>query len=95
MSEDLRWLLLPVLVLAVALFGMVGVQSVELIRQQEALVALRATQESAVQQSMKMRQQLQAIAGQTARLAQEGDAAAVTIVEELRRAGIAVNPPAK
>jgi uncharacterized protein HemX len=95
MPEDFRWLLLPVLVLAVALFGMVGVQSVELIRQQEALVALRATQESAMQQSMKMRQQLQALAGKTARLAEEGDAAAAAIVEGLRRAGITVNAPAK
>jgi hypothetical protein len=41
----------------------------------------------------KLRQQLQALAGQTAELANGGDAAAKDVVEEMRKQGFTLAPP--
>lgn len=92
MSDDARRLFIPVLILALAFFAMMAVQSFQLVRQHETLVARRATQESAVQELLKTRQQLNALAEKTARLADAGDANARAIVDQLRRDGITINP---
>jgi len=90
MPSDSRWLVLPVAILALALFALVGLQTFELLRQHEALTALRATQETAVQQSIKTSQQFSALAEKTAHLAASGDAAARKIVDEFQREGVAL-----
>jgi hypothetical protein len=84
---------IPLTILAVALFLMVGFQTIQLIRERDNLAEARGTQQPAVQQALKMRQQLEALAGKTAQLAAEGDAGARAIVEDLRRQGITVKPP--
>lgn len=93
LSDEARRLLAPVLILAVALFTMVGVRSVELFQQHDSLVALRGSQESAIAEAQKIRQQLSALAEKTAQLANAGDTNARAIVEQLRRQGITINPP--
>jgi hypothetical protein len=54
---------------------------------------LRTAQEPTVQQSLKVRQQLDGVARGIARLAEEGDANAQAIIDDLRRQGITVNNP--
>ena len=90
MPNDTRWLVFPVLILAAGFFALVGLQSFELLRQHEALTAVRATQETAVQQSIKTSQQFSALAEKTAHLAAAGDAAARKIVDEFQREGVAL-----
>ena len=54
----------------------------------------RARQEAPIQQAGKVRAQLDSIAKRTLELAQQGDAGAATIVEELARRGVTINPSA-
>ena len=85
---------LPVALLATGFFLMVGFQSFELIREHDNLVAMRASQEPTLQQAAKLRQQLDTLVGKTAQLANEGDAGARSIVDDLRRQGITIQPSA-
>jgi hypothetical protein len=77
-----------------ALFVMVAFQSVQLIRERSNLGDVRANQEPTIQEGVKLRKQLETLANETARLAAAGDAGATAIIEELRRQGITVKPPA-
>jgi hypothetical protein len=85
---------LSVLALAAALVGLTLVHCFELFSDRETLAALRQQQEPIVQESQKLRQQLTALAGRTAQLAQDGDAGARSVVEQMRRQGITLQPPA-
>ena len=86
-------LLLPVLLTALALFLLVGLQTVQLVRDHSALLEFRTSQQANVDAGEKLRQQLQALAGQTAELANGGDAAAKDVVEEMRKQGFTLSPP--
>ena len=86
-------LLLPVLLTALALFLLVGLQTVQLIRNHNELAAFRTAQQPTVEAGEKLRQQLQALAGQTAELANGGDAAAKDVVEQMRKQGYTLSPP--
>jgi predicted RND superfamily exporter protein len=83
-------LLLPVLLTALALFLLVGLQTVQLVRDHSALLEFRTSQQANVDAGEKLRQQLQALAGQTA---EGGDAAAKDVVEEMRKQGFTLSPP--
>jgi len=85
-------LYLPVALLACAFVLMVGFQTSQLIREHDNLVAMRASQEATLQQAVKLRQQLDTLVGKTAQLADEGDAGARSIVDDLRRQGITIKP---
>ncbi len=85
---------LQLALLTVALFVMVAFQSVQLIRERSNLAELWTNQEPTIQEGLKLRRQLDALAGETARLAADGDAGAGTIIDDLRRQGITVKPPA-
>ena len=86
-------ILLPVLLVVVALFLLVAFQTVGLFRDHDTLIAVRASQETTVQEGTKLRQQLGAIAGQTAELANNGDAVAKDVVEAMRKQGLTLSPP--
>ncbi|HLB98187.1 MAG TPA: hypothetical protein VJK90_11015, partial [Acetobacteraceae bacterium] len=75
------------------LFLLVGLQTVQLVREHSALLAFRTSQQANVDAGEKLRQQLQALAGQTAELANGGDAAAKDVVEEMRKQGFTLSPP--
>lgn len=83
----------PVLLLSIAMAGMLVFQTTLVIRERSNLAALRATQEPTIAESVRMRQQLESLASGLARLAQDGNSTAKTIIEDLRRQGITVNPP--
>ena len=65
-----------------------------LITEGSNLRTLKANQENTVQQAMKVRAQLDSIAAKTAELAARGNQGAKTIVEELRKRGVTINPSA-
>jgi hypothetical protein len=77
-----------------AVFVMVAFQSVQLIRERGNLGDVLTNQEPTIQEGIKLRKQLDTLANETARLAAAGDAGASAIIEELRRQGITVKPPA-
>jgi hypothetical protein len=90
--QDQR-VLLPVLLAVLALFLLVAFQTVGLFREHDTLIGVRASQETTVQEGTKLRQQLGAIAGQTAELANNGDQVAKDVVDAMRKQGFALSPP--
>lgn len=93
LARELRGIRGQLSLITVTFFLMLGFQTVELIRDRATLTSARATQEPTVQQSLKVRQQLDAVAGGIARLADAGDDNAQAIVEDFRRQGITVRNP--
>ena len=86
---------LPLLIVTVATTACGAFQSYQLVQESAALKTLAANQENLMQNAVKLRAQLDAIAGDTQRLANAGNASAQTIVNELRRRGITINADAK
>ena len=85
-------LTLPVALGLIGLCIWAGFQTVQLVRERSVLHGLRTNLEAPVQESVKVRAQLDSIAKKTAELAAQGNAGAKTIVEELRKRGITINP---
>jgi len=46
-----------------------------------------------VQEAVKLRQQLETLVGQTAKLAADGDEGAKTVVDQMKQQGVTRNPP--
>jgi hypothetical protein len=84
---------IPVLIGLVALVGLLGFQGMELWQQRGTLRAQREGQNSAMDASEKMRQQLITIASKTAELAQKGDPDAKAIVDAYAKRGLQFVPP--
>lgn len=87
--------LLALVLVSFALLLFVAFQTVDLVRARTALTAVRYSQERSVQQALKLRQQLESIAGQTAQLAADGDSAARAVVVAMRKEGVTLTPPKK
>ena len=85
------WPALTLTVLAVLIWY--GFQGWNLQREQRALQAVRAGQESALQQAQQRRAQLQSIARRLVALSEQGHAGATLLVQELARRGY--NPRAE
>jgi len=92
-SQEERSFALPMTITATALFLLVLFQTIQLIRERDTLGELRTAQEPTVQESVKLRTQLETLAGKTAQLANDGNASAKSIVEQMRRQGINMTPP--
>ncbi|HRX72204.1 MAG: hypothetical protein H6973_12970 [Gammaproteobacteria bacterium] len=87
-----RTLFLPLALFMTAWLLWTGFQSVQLLRERSNLQTLYANQEQTVQTAQKMRQQLDALAAGTRRLANAGHPHATAIVQELARRGVKINP---
>jgi len=92
-GRDWNGLSPPVILVIVSLFVLMAFETGQAIHDRSALEELRRSQETTVQEAVKLRQQLQALAGQTAELANGGDAAAKDVVEEMRKQGFTLTPP--
>jgi hypothetical protein len=86
---------LPLILVVVALFVLMAFETGQAIHDRSALADLRRAQDPSVQQAVKLRQQLQTLAGQTAELAAAGDAAAKSIVDQMKRQGVTLSLPKK
>ncbi len=86
-------LTIPVALLAVAFLAAIGFQTVQLLRDRSNLANVFAGQENAVEQTVRLRNSVDAFAGDTAKLAQAGDPQAKQVVDTLRSQNIAIRPP--
>jgi hypothetical protein len=86
--------LVPVALVALALFVAVAQQTFVIAGARSDLVAAAARQERAYNQALNFRNQLEAIATDTVKLAGDGDPAAKAITEALKSEGI-ILPQAK
>lgn len=84
---------LPVIFVVVAFFVLMAFETGYAIHDRQALADQMRSQESVVQEAMKLRQQLEALAGKTARLAAEGDEGAKTVVDQMKRQGVNLAAP--
>jgi hypothetical protein len=96
MARPRRFSTEPALALvALALLLVAVLETAQLATQYETLSGVRAAQEPSVSEVGKVRRQLDALAGETARLAAAGNADAQAVVDEMRRQGITLRPPAE
>ena len=84
---------LPVILITVSLFVLMAFETFQAIHDRGALADLRRSQEPTVQEAIKLRQQLETLAGRTAQLAAEGDEGAKTVVDQMKRQGVTLTPP--
>jgi hypothetical protein len=87
-----RWI--AVFLLAGAMLASAGFQAFQLGRERSNLQRIRDNQENAIRQAQRIRGQLDSVARRTLELAQQGNPGAATIVEQLARRGITINPNA-
>lgn len=80
--------MLPLTLLAAALVVALAAVTVELLDERHRLAALGETQAPQLQQAAKLRDQLQSLGAETARLADSGNAAAKQVVEIMRQQGV-------
>lgn len=84
------------IILAAAFFLTVAFQTFELIREHSNLQTAIDGQQAPLEQALRTRQETEQMAGDTAALADKGNANAKAVVEEMRRQGIALRvPPAQ
>ncbi len=83
---------LPVLLLTAALIIWAVFQTVQLYKERQNLTQAFDNQEQLVVNGKKMRTQLDALASGTKRLADQGNANAQLIVQQLAKNGISINP---
>ena len=84
-------LFLPVLWLALSVLGWLAFMSWQLWSERTQLEGARQSQEANMATAARIRQSLDAMAIQTARLADTGNVGAQAIVDELRKRGITIN----
>lgn len=85
---------LPLAILSLALLAWFSFQTWRLAGENVRLTALNASQETLLQSSQKLRASLDALASETAKLAEQGNPNARLLVEELRKRGVTINPNA-
>ena len=83
-------LLLPLALVVVTVFVWAGFQTYQLVRDRQALQALRAGQESKIEGAAKVRARFDTLTRKTAELAAQGNPGAKLIVEELRKSGVTI-----
>jgi hypothetical protein len=79
---------LPLAILAAALAVALAAATVLLLDDRHRLAELRETQAPQIQQAAKLRDQLQSLGAETARLAESGNAAAKQVVDAMRQQGV-------
>jgi hypothetical protein len=92
-DQVLDGLWLPVILVVVSLFVLMAFETGQAIHDRGALADLRRSQEPTVLEAIKLRQQLELLAGKTAQLAAEGDEGAKAVVDQMKRQGVNLNPP--
>jgi hypothetical protein len=93
-SGDGYGVFLPLLLLLVSSVGWFGFQASQLVAERTILRQSREAQQVQVQQSQQLRDSLDALASDTARLAERGNPNAQLVVDELRKRGVTIDPGA-
>ncbi len=84
----------PLLLGGLALLLVLGWQTTLLLSERETLNATHLGQQQTVDNAGKLRASLDALAADTQRLAERGNASAALLVAELKKRGITINPQA-
>ena len=84
----------PLGLLALAVLVWVGFQAVQLTLERQRLAAVLANQDSLVLNSQKLRANLDSLATETAKLAEQGNPNARLLVDQLRQRGVTINTQA-
>ena len=81
-----------VALMTIAMVTWFAFQTYQLVRERGVLQSVKVAQEPTIEQAGKLRTQLELISTKTLELAQQGNAGASLIVEELARRGVRINP---
>ena len=81
-----------VALLTIAVVAWLSFQTVQQVRERTALQTVRTAQEAPIERAQKIRAQFETIAKKTLELAQQGNAGAALIMEELTRRGVTISP---
>ena len=84
---------LPIVLVVVSFFVLLTFETSYAIHDGAVLSDQKRSQEPILQEAMKLRQQLEALAGKTAELAADGDEGAKSVVEQMKRQGVTLTPP--
>ncbi len=87
--------IVPMLLLAAAIFIEVVTRTFALFDNRSELSAFRDSQEKQYVTARDLQKQLEGVAADTARLADGGNKNAVAVIERLKEVGITVNPEGK
>jgi hypothetical protein len=82
----------PVLLVVAGLLIWTGFQTLQLVNERTATSKALENQAALMDNAKKMRSQLDAIAANTRRLADQGNSNARLIIEQLARNGVSINP---
>jgi hypothetical protein len=85
----------PLILLVVSFFILIAFETGQAIRDRGALADLMRSQQPTVEQAVKLRQQLQSLAGKTAELAAAGDAGAKSVIDQMKAQGVTLSAPKK
>jgi len=86
---------LALALLALGFFAAVVFQTVQLVRERVNYSTILLNQQAPLESTFKLRDQINALANDTAALAQSGNAAAKQVVDDLARQHIALHPATK
>ena len=84
---------LPVVLLVASFFVLMAFETGYAVHDRGALAEQQRLQEPTVQEAIKLRQKLEALAGKTAQLAADGDDGAKAVVDQMRRQGVNMSAP--
>ena len=85
----------PLLLVVVTLLTLLGFQATQLYNDRDNLQQMREGQDQPFTEAQNLRKQLDGVAADTARLAEQGNANAKSVIDELAKRGITINPDAK
>jgi hypothetical protein len=86
-------LAVPVALLSIGFLAAIGFQTAQLVRDRGNLSNVYAGQQNAVEQTVRLRNSVDAFAGEAASLAHQGDMSAKQVVDALRSQNINIRPP--
>ena len=89
-----RNLFIPLALIFAAMLLWFAFQTIQLVRERSSLTTGFEQQEKVIQEANKLRQSLDAIATATQKLANDGNANAKLLVDELQKRGVTINPGA-
>jgi hypothetical protein len=85
----------PLNLVVVSLFVLMAFETGQAIRDRGALADLMRAQQPSIDQAVKLRRQLQNLAGKTAEFAAAGDAGAKSVVDQMKAEGVTLSTPTK
>ncbi len=91
MPQTIR-LEVPVALIVAAFFLITAFQTERLVQEHGNLNAVRANQAISLEQANRVRGRFQLLAGETAKLAEAGNAGAKAVLDQLRAQGVTVRP---